>query len=341
MLLSCIGRTALHYDGDNERVRQFSTEYVDDPVTLHQLLSHANDFAEHHGATRIVVRALTNQNLLLSAATLAASLCYRLESIIVVGSDFAGYNLVTYARNLTTRFSSSSVVLQQQQMLFDVRNAPKRGSDRDLMAKVKAAGFRVERLQGERLDADHQDLATMISSSLQEEPSAFRDEIAVLLRDPEKYTVVALRSEDTGRLYGMCASERKNIAMRNGRTLRLAEKAWAVKNHHADGENQRGLTAILHLALQLDAYRQRTHVLFAESRSALVAINRINHCAGMRAGGMLEKHVTIGGDEDVLEGQSDRHSTYRNMNVWFINHDELGRVGPHLAALLEPVGVAS
>lgn len=337
MLLNCIGNTDLHYDSGNNRVRQISTEYVDDPTTLHRLLSEADDFAAQRGATRIAIRALTHRDCLLSAIAVAASCRYRLEAVIPIGNVFENYFLVTYGRNFPSRFSKPNIVLQQQQLLFDVRAKPKRRSEHDLVAEVNSAGFNIERLQERLSDADRHDLLAMIFSSLKEDPSAFCNELDTLLHESDKYTVVAMRSIRTGHLHSMCVAERKNVQMCDGKTLRLAEKAWAVKNHDASGARGRSLSIILHLALQLDAYFHRTHILFAESRSSLIAINRINHCAGMKAGGMLEKHVMIGGHEDIIEGKTDSHSAYRNMNVWFMKYDELQAAGPYLEKLLQPV----
>lgn len=336
MLLNCIGNTDLHYDSENNRVRQISNEYVDNPTTLYRLLSEADDFALQQGATRIVIKALTHQSCLLSAITVASSCHYKLESVIPIGSGFDPYYMITYGRNFPSRFSKPDVILEQQQMLFDVRASPKRRSERDLIAEVKSAGFHIERLQGQLSDSDRHDLIAMICSSLKEDPSAFCNELDALLHDSGKYTVVAMRSIRTGHLHSMCVAERKNVQMCDGKTLKLAEKAWAVKNHEAAGARGKGLSIILHLFLQLDAYLNRTHVLFAESRSSLIAINRINHCAGMSAGGMLEKHVMIDGDEDIIEGETDSHSAYRNMNVWYMKYDELQAAGPYLAKLLQP-----
>ena len=74
MLLNCIGDIHLHYDSENKRVRQIVTEYVDDPATLHRVLSEADRFASLRSATRIAVRALTRQSCLPSAMAIAASL---------------------------------------------------------------------------------------------------------------------------------------------------------------------------------------------------------------------------------------------------------------------------
>lgn len=337
MLLNCIGDIDLHYDSPNQRVRQIATEYITEPGTLNRMLSRADAFASERGATRIVIRALTHESCLPSAMAVAASRRYRAESVIPVGGAFAEYALVTYGRNLGCRYSKPGVILQQQQMLFEVRSRPARRSESSILSEARAAGVTIERIQGVPSAADRHDIIAMICSSLEEEPSRVDLELDALLTEAAKYTVVALRSIRTGRLHSLCVSERKNVPMCDGRTLRLAEKAWAVK-HHGQGETKaRGVSILLHFALQADALHNGTDVLFAESRSSLIAINRINHCIGMRAGGMLEKHVEIGGDEDIVEGAADNHSAYRNMNVWFIRHDELKAAGPRLSGLLHSI----
>ncbi|MGN6084845.1 hypothetical protein [Trinickia sp.] len=335
MLLNCMGDIALHYDPSNRRVRQIATEYVTDPATLHRVLARADAFASGHGATRIVIRALTHESCLPSAMAVATSRRYRVESVIPTGSAFADYAFVTYGRNFGCRYSKPGVILQQQQMLFEVRSRPAHRSEASILSEARAAGFTIERLQGVPSEADRRDMVAMICSSLDEDSSQVDVELDALLTGVDTYTVVALRSIRTGRLHSLCVSERKDVPMCDGRTLRLAEKAWAVKHHGADGTKARGLSILLHLALQADAYQHGTHVLFAESRSSLIAINRINHCIGMTAGGMLEKHVEIGGEEDIVEGMTDNHSAYRNMNVWFIRYDELREAGPRLSRLFQ------
>lgn len=334
MLLNCMGDADLHFDSDNDRVRQIATVYVDQLVVLDRLLSSADVFATEHDATRIVVRALTHRDCLLSAIALARARGYRVESVMPVGGVFADYSLVAYGRNLRIRFSTPAVVLQQQQMLIELRANPKRKNAEEIVSEAKASGWDIERLGGPITAPDREDLMTMIRSSLQEHPEAFEDELDVLLNEPDRYTAVALRSHHTGRLHSLCMTERKNLVMCDGRALMLDEKAWAVKHHHGGIDACKGLSIILHLALQLDSCRRGTHLLFAESRSALAAINRINHCIGMRPAGMLEKHVAIGGDEDIVEAELDGHSVYRNMNVWFMTYDDLQATGPQLEALL-------
>lgn len=88
-----IGGIELNFDPKGSRVRQIVRDVIDEPTTLVPILHQAHMAAEQTGATRRVVRAVTQTNKLEEACGVIGESGWTIEAAIPLSEPFEEYIL--------------------------------------------------------------------------------------------------------------------------------------------------------------------------------------------------------------------------------------------------------
>ncbi len=323
-----IGGIELNFDPIGNRVRQIASDVIEQPSNLLPILREAHIFAEQHGATRRVVRAVTRSEALEEAQGVAHAMGWTTEAAIPLSDWFSGYHFVYYGRNDATR-ASQSKVLEQEQLFVQQASSRER---RQLHTYLREAqiSFTLERLHAPLSDDDYRRLIEMYTSSFSAYPFNIQAEIPAMVANPNTH-VYAARLRSDGQLYAVTATEQVEVLLDNGRTLTMREMGDSAKM-----PNMNGLNRPLKLALVMEAaLPEKVDLLFCETRAALIAVNRVNS-AFMGCRGMLPKHTVISGPQDVdevgLDGET--NGRYGNMNVWALNRQDIRHVAQECSEVI-------
>ncbi len=311
-----IGTVEMSFDPVGNRVRRILPETICRGGDLVPALLNANMFAEKHGATRSIVRALVPNDLLQESALLAGTARWGIEAAVPLTGRFSGMSFVYYTRNREGRFSSSQTVSGELSLLDGVMARSAKNVD-EILRQTKAGGWSLEFLDNSLSESDMERLAQMYASSFKSYPFNIAQAISGMVTDPNVHVCVA-RSESDGLLYAVSATELVTLPS-SGFVMR--EMGDSAK---MPGVN--GLNAPLKIMLIAESFRRdsRIDLIFCETRAALGAVNAINHSIGMRWCGMLPKHTVISGPSDVDEVALDgRNGVYGNMNVWALSEKQI------------------
>lgn len=320
-----IGSVDLNYDRKGNRVRQIVEVPIDDATSLLPILSQADTYAERHGATRKLIRAFTNSDLIRMYMRKGArdgleedNRKYKIEAVIPLSGDLKPYSIIYFGHNSPQRTSSNEVLEQEKGFINNIHTKERKSPD--YYISRANTEYRLERLTEKLDDRDKERMVEMYMYSFKSYPFNIQEAIMDMVKSPTTH-VYAARSLRDGQLYAICTTEQVGITMPD-RTFIMREMGDSAKMPQVNG-----LNAPLKLMLLKEAADDNVDLVFCETRAALIAVNYINYSIGMSYCGMLQKHTAISGPQDVEETILDgRNGIYGNMNVWALNQEGIKRV---------------
>lgn len=313
-----IGSVEINFDSNGNRVRQILSHAIDDPGRLISSLVEARSYAGERGATRVVVRGLTNSTILPELKRELAPTGYQMEAVVPLSGRYEGYNWTYYSWNDPARNSAPEVVASEKRLIQSIFE---RGQATDMSRVIErlTRSYSMERLSGELTPSDLARLEEMYRLSFDSYPFDIQASIEGMVRDITAQ-VYAARSRKDGMLYAVCATEEVSIDSPNGSRFRMREMGDSARIPTVNG-----LNFPLKVRLIQQAAYDGLDLVFCESRAALTAVNSVNQAAGMDHCGLLIKHTVISGAQDVDEVELDGESNgrYGNLNVWALNQGRI------------------
>lgn len=309
------------HDPAGKRIRWFCPRLISESKVLGQALGKMTRMDDQTNVTRLTLRVVSHGDLPPGCKDQIANRGFEVEAKIPMGGV---RNLVmTYIGKCKQERHSDSDDIQQEQLLLDAILQQERKGPASILEKFcQLADFRVEQLAADNLSTtDFDRLVSMHKEIFPTFPYDFRKKLGMMLRQPDNYRMVIVRSILNGQIYAFSNLELNTLTLDDGSRLCLAEYDNSMRAIScSDHKVIKGLGAVVRLELASIAARCNADLCHSESRASLAAINDISHQIGMCFGGALEKHLLISGQYDIEYMVPSRFET---MNVWYLDRKAL------------------
>ncbi len=267
---------------------------------------------------------MSEGNLPPSSNDLIVSRGFRVEAKVPIGR---GRDLVmTYIGKCKEERRSDSDDIRQERLMLEGIMARERKGPAAILAEFHMLGnFRVERVRPDSLGVSDIDrLVWMHGEAFPTFPYDFRKKLGIMLRKPESYLMVIVKSSLNDQIYAFSNLELNTLKLAAGSSLCLAEFDNSMSVARSPGQLEvKGLGGVLRVELARLAGQHKVDLCHSESRASLAAINNISYHIGMRLGGALEKHLLISGKSDI---NYKIPSPFETMNVWYLNREALKNI---------------
>lgn len=328
--ISRIGQPALHYDGIYDRVRWFVDHVVEDSGALESILGEALAFARNEPATRILIRCLFPVSAAGPMNQSALKQGFQIEAQKPLAGDWQGYNLAYISKNHAGRLSLPEVIREEDQ-LVSVVQAKGVYTRSGLMESMAKAGLVIEQTKYPVSGRDMARILEMFHQALPGSTYLSRERMEAIIRHPGHRVVVARSSHDL-EIHSLVSTEQLDLSIQLAtglnRRLSLSEVILIMKSSAMNAA--RSVSGPLCLPHIDHSLRNGIDMLYCECRAALLPVNAVCRRLGFSYCGRLQKHIVTDGAQTIDERDMDRHTPYRNLNVWAANRDELKSIHDEL-----------
>ncbi len=297
---------------------------------LLRLLNKLAACAGRVGVSRVTVRIVSAGRLPPGCEELLTDRGFRVEASIALSGPRKLF--ISYIGKCTARRCADVTDIRQEKLVLDGILAQAKKSPAAIAAEFdRLNDFGVEVATQDNLSTvDCAHLVCLHRKTFPTFPYDFRKKLGMMLRIPEKYPMIIVRSLLNRQICAFSNLELNTVKLDDGTLLSLAEydNTMRVTSGPQHGVVH-GLGGILRLQLALLAVHNEVDLCHAESRAGLAAINRNSHQLGMQFGGTLEKHLLISGQNDINYQTPTRFET---MNVWYLNREHLLELAAELDA---------
>ncbi|NNE06716.1 MAG: hypothetical protein HKN15_13425 [Xanthomonadales bacterium] len=330
---SAFGSTEPLFDPKGDRIRWCCPEFVDDAGKLTRILETARHAGASSGVSRISLRAFSDIDLAEHFRRLIVGSGFRIEAVIDPGRT-DGCRM-TYLGWCGPGRQDHDTDAEAERLLVKSVTSQRMPEIHELQQEVDAQEvFDLVDYTGKPFaPSDAADLVAMHRQNFPRFPYDFEQKLDILRQQPETYLQVVLRSRLDGKIHAFSNLELNTVRLSDGRAFVLAEYDNTMKRTDArkDHPTVDGTGRMVRLQLARLAAARGVDFCYSESRSSLVAINRISYQIGMHYGGKLLKHLLISGETDI---EYRAPSRFESMNIWFF---ETGRLASLIqAALSQP-----